>query len=72
MDWVANKEPLASRKSVKQFTKIDGNTTSYSMTAIKEKRRMQAEQVVEQVLKNLKLKILGQPAGEMLLTTDKR
>ena len=29
--WAANEELLALKTSVKEFTKVDGNTTSYSM-----------------------------------------
>ena len=33
--WVANAEPSSFKTSVKEFTKIDGNTTSYTMNGIK-------------------------------------
>ena len=33
---------------------------------------IRVEQVVELVLKNVRLRILGQPYDELLLTTDKR
>ena len=36
MQWAANEESPALKTSVKEFTKIDGNTTSYSMNAIKQ------------------------------------
>ena len=32
---VANEEPPSLKTSVKEFAKIDGNTTSYSMNGIK-------------------------------------
>ena len=55
-----------------EFTKTDGNTTSYSIHGIKANARMPVEQDVDLVLKNSKLKILGQPYDEVLLTTEKR
>ena len=58
--------------SIKQFTKIDGNTTSYSIHGIKANARIRVEQDADLVLKNLKLKILGQPHDDVLLTTDSR
>ena len=57
--WAANEESLALKTSVKEFTKIDGNTTSYSMNGIKANARIRVEQDVDLVLKNMKLKILG-------------
>ena len=33
--WVANEEPSSLNTSVKEFTKIDGNTTSISLNKIK-------------------------------------
>ena len=63
---------LQTRTRVKEFTKIDGNATSYSMNGMKGNARIRVEQDVDLVLKNLKLKILGQPYDEVLLTTDKR
>ena len=70
--WAANEELHALKTSVKEFTKIDGNTTSYSMHGIKTTARIQVEQDVDLVLKNLKLKILGQPFDEVLIMTDSR
>ena len=70
--WAANEELLALKTSVKEFTKIDGNTTSYSMNRIKATARIRVEQDVDLVLKNLKLKILGQPFDEVLIMTDSR
>ena len=70
--WAANEELLALKTSVKEFTKIDGNTTSYSMNGIKANARIRVDQDVDLVLKNLKLKILGQPFDEVLLMTDSR
>ena len=68
----ANEELLALKSSVKEFTKIDGNTTSYSINGIKATARIRVEQDVDLVLKNLKLKILGQPFDEVLIISDSR
>ena len=67
--WAASE---GSPVSVKQLTKIDGNTTSYSMTRIKAHARIRVEQDVDLVLKNMQLKILGQPYDEVLIMTDSR
>ena len=70
--WVVNQEPPSMKPSIKQFTKIDGNTTSYSLHGIKANARIRVEQDADIVLKNLKLKILGQPYDDVLLTSDSR
>ena len=70
--WAANEESPALKTSVKDITKIDGNTTSYSMNGIKANARIRVEQDVDLVLKNMKLKILGQPHDEVLILTDSR
>ena len=70
--WAANEESPVLKTSVQEFTKIDGNTTSYSMNGIKANTRIRVEQDVDLVLKNMKLKILGQPHDEVLLMTDSR
>ena len=70
--WASNEESQALKTSVKEFTKIDGNTTSYSMNGIKANARIRVEQDVDLVLKNLKLKFLGQPYDEVLIMTDSR
>ena len=70
--WAAKDETPALKTSVKEFTKIDGNTTSYSMNGIKATARIRVEQDVDLVLKNMKLKILGQPYDEVLIITDWR
>ena len=57
---------------IKEFTKIDGNTTSYSINGIKASARIRVEQGADLVLKNLKLKIFGQPHDDALLATDRR
>ena len=54
--WAANEESPALKTSVKEFTKIDGNTTSYSMNGTKANARIRVEQDVDLVLKNMKLR----------------
>ena len=71
-EWVVNQEPSPLKPSIKEFTKIDGNTTADSLHGIKAKARIRVEQDADLVLKNLKLKILGQPHDDVLLTTDSR
>ena len=70
--WAANEESPALKTSVKEFTKIDGNTTSYSINGVKANARIRVEQDVDFVPKNMKLKILGQPYDEVLMITDSR
>ena len=70
--WAAQEESPVLKTSVKEFTKIDGNTTSYSMNGVKANARIRVEQDVDLVLKNMKLKILGQPHDEVLMMTDSR
>ena len=70
--WAANGESPALKTSVKEFTKIDGNTTSHSMKGIKANARIRVEQDVDLVPKNMRLKILGQPYDEVLIMTDSR
>ena len=72
VEWVVNQEPSLMKPSIKAFTKIDGNTTAYSLQRIKANARIRVEQVTDLVLKNLKLKILGQPNDDVLLTADRR
>ena len=71
-EWVAHEEPSSMNPSVKEVTKIDRNATSYSIHGMKANARIRVEQDVDLALKNLKLKIFGQPYDEVLLTTDKR
>ena len=71
-EWVVNQELSSLKPSIKEFTKIDGNTTSYSISGIKASVRIRVEQDADLVLKNLKLKILGQPHDDVLLATDRR
>ena len=70
--WTMNEESPVLKTSVKEFTKIDENTTSYSMNGIKAYARIRVEQGVDLLLKNLKLKILGQPHDGVLMMTDSR
>ena len=70
--WAANEESPALKTSVKEFTKIDGNTTSFSMNRIKANARIRVKQDVDLLLKNMKLKILGQQYDEVLIMTDSR
>ena len=71
-EWAVNQEQSSMKPSIKEFTKIDGNTTSYSINGIKASGRRRVEQDTDLVLKNLKLKILGQPHDDVLLATDRR
>ena len=71
-EWVANQEPSSMKPSIKEFTKIDGNTTAYSLHGIKANARIRVEQDADLVMKNLKLKILGPPHDDVLLTADRR
>ena len=71
-EWVVNQEPPSMKPSIKEFTKIDGNTTSYSINGIKASARIRVKQDADLVSKNLKLKILGQPHDDVLLATDIR
>ena len=57
---------------MEEFTKIDGNTTSYSMNGIKANARIRVEQDVDLVVKNMKLKILGRAHDEKLMMKDSR
>ena len=71
-EWVAHEEPSTMEPSIKDFTKTDGNDTSYSINGINAKAQIGVEHDVDLVLKSSKLKILGQPDDEVLLTTDRR
>ena len=71
-EWIANQELSSMKPSIKKFTKIDGNTTSYSINGINANAQIGTERNAVPVLKNLKLKILGQPHDLVLLTTDRR
>ena len=71
-EWVVNQEPSSMKPSNKLFTKVDGNTTSYSINGIIASARICLEQDADLVLKNLKLKMLGQSHDDVLLSTDRR
>ena len=70
--WAANEESPVLKTSVKEFTKIDGNVTSYSMNGIEANAGIRVEQDVDLVLRNMKLKILDQTHDEVLIMTDSR
>ena len=57
--WAANAEPPSLKTSVKEFSKIEGDTTSYYMNGIKANACTRVEQDVDLVLKNMKMKNLG-------------
>ena len=57
---------------MKEFAKIDGNTTSYSMNRIKANARKRVKPDVDLILTNMKLKSLGHPRDEVLIATDSR
>ena len=60
------------KPSIKEFTKINGSPTSYSINGIKTSARIRVDQDANLVLKNLKLKILGQSHDDVLLSTDRQ
>ena len=60
------------KPSIEEITKIDGNTTSYSVNGIKANARIRVKKDASLVLQNLKLKILDQPQDNVPLTTDRR
>ena len=60
------------KPSIQKFRKIHGNTTSYSIKGIKANARIRVEQHADLLLKNLKLKVVGQPHDNVPLTTDRR
>ena len=71
-EWVVNQEPSSMKPSIKEYTKIAGNTTSYSIHGIKANARTRVKQDADLVLRNLKIEILGQPHDDVLLSTDRR
>ena len=71
-EWVVNQEPSSMKPSIKDYTNIDGNTTSYCIHGIKTNARIRVEQDADLVLKNLKIKRNGQAYDDVLLTTDRR
>ena len=60
------------KPSIKEFTKIDVTVTPYSMKGIKSNARIRVEQDADLSVKSLKIRILGQPHDEVIVTTDKR
>ena len=60
------------KPSFNDFTKIDRNTTSYSINGIKANAQIRLEQDLDLVLKNPKLKLLGQLHDDVQLTTVRR
>ena len=70
-EWIVNQEPSSMKPNIKEFTKIDRSTASYSINGIKAKARIRVEQDADLVLKNLCFKILGQPHEDVILTTDR-
>ena len=60
------------KPSIKKITKIDRNTTSYSINGMKANARIGVKQDVDLVLKNLKVKICGLSYDEVALATDRR
>ena len=52
-EWAAHEEPSSMKPSLKELSKIDGNTTSYAIHGIKANARIRVEQDVDLVLKNL-------------------
>ena len=69
---VTIEEPPSLKTFVKEFTKIDENTTSYFINGIKANGQIRVEQDVDPDLTNPKLKNLGQPHDEVLNMTDRR
>ena len=68
---LAYEEPTSMTQSMKEFTTIGGNTTSYSMNGIKANARIRVEDT-ELLLKDLKIKTLDKPHEEVLLRTDRQ
>ena len=66
-----DQEPSSMKPSIKEFTKFDGSTTSYSINGIKPNAQIRVEEDADLVLENVELKILGQLHDDMLLTTDR-
>ena len=58
-EWVVNQEQSSMKPSIKKFTEIGGNTTSYFINGIKSTARIRVEQDANLFLENLKLKKLG-------------
>ena len=54
--------------SVKELIMVRANKAAYSINAIKYEARIRAEQDADRLLKNMKLKILGQKYDEVAIT----
>ena len=70
-EWVVNQESSSKKKSIKEFTKIDGNNRSYSINGIQANAQIRVEQDADPVLKNLKLTKFSQPLDDKLMTTNR-
>ena len=66
--WAANQKSAVLKTSLREFTKIDGKTTSYSMNGIKANARIRVEQDVDLVLKNMKFSPLFLPTRHSIKT----
>ena len=71
-EWVANEQPSSLKPTIREFTRIDGNSTSYSIIAIEAFACIRVEQDVDLVVNNFRPKIIRQPHDEVLVTTDSR
>ena len=65
-EWMTNEEPASLRTSIKEFAKIDGDTTSYSINRNKANETIQVEQGLDLNFQISRLSV------EVLLTTDGR
>ena len=68
--WAAHEKRFSLKTSLEEFTKINGNTTSYSANGIKTNARILVEQDVDLVLKQMNLKTLGQALDEVIMMTN--
>ena len=68
-EWVANDEPSSMRICIKEVTKVDGSTKTYSMNGIKANARITVEQDVDLAVKNYKPTNLSQPYVDMVQKT---
>ena len=66
-EWVANEQPSSLKPSIR-----DGNSTSYSIIAIKAFACIRVEQDVDLVVNIFRPKIFHQPHDEVLVTTNSR
>ena len=68
-EWALHQEQSSLEPSIKEFTKVDGNTTSYSINGIKASAQKRVKQDADLVLKNLKFNKLD---DDVLLSTDRQ